>query len=193
MASPYWGASLSRRWQVFERGPVKGLSDSDWRQKPARDALSVTRGTLLLNSGCAFPCSANRAIGEVTIRHWSNGGIRLPNHGQDFATLTSGSTRDCLASVARTNTQSTPHSISTGRWPPTAELRKRSLAMSDNQLEQIIGKARRLKELRRAKERVRQLERECAENPQGLRSQPGSPNSYARRQAVDWRISPVPI
>ena len=30
--------------------------------------------------------------------------------------------------------------------------------MSDNQLEQIIGKARRLKELRRAKERIRQLE-----------------------------------
>lgn len=22
------------------------------------------------------------------MRHWSNGGIRLPNHGQDFATLT---------------------------------------------------------------------------------------------------------
>jgi len=22
------------------------------------------------------------------VRHWSNGGIRLPNHGQDFATLT---------------------------------------------------------------------------------------------------------
>ena len=32
--------------------------------------------------------------------------------------------------------------------------------MSDDEFEQIIGKARRLKELRRAKERVRQLERE---------------------------------
>jgi hypothetical protein len=27
-------------------------------------------------------------VGEVTMRHWSNGGIRLPNHGQDFATFT---------------------------------------------------------------------------------------------------------
>ena len=27
-------------------------------------------------------------IGELTFRHWSNGGIRLPNHGQDFVTLT---------------------------------------------------------------------------------------------------------
>ncbi|TLY76851.1 MAG: hypothetical protein E6K43_00915 [Gammaproteobacteria bacterium] len=25
---------------------------------------------------------------RLTMRHWSNGGIRLPNHGQDFATLT---------------------------------------------------------------------------------------------------------
>ena len=33
-----------------------------------------------------FP--GNRAVAELTMRHWSNGGIRLPNHGQDFATLT---------------------------------------------------------------------------------------------------------
>src|SRR3984893_11853523 len=25
MAEPYWGVSLSRRWQLFERGPVKGF------------------------------------------------------------------------------------------------------------------------------------------------------------------------
>jgi hypothetical protein len=37
--------------------------------------------------------------------------------------------------------------------------------MSHNELEQIIGKARRLKELRRAKERVRQLERELRGEP----------------------------
>ena len=37
--------------------------------------------------------------------------------------------------------------------------------MSDNQLEQIIGKARRLRELRRAKERIRQLERELRGEP----------------------------
>jgi hypothetical protein len=37
--------------------------------------------------------------------------------------------------------------------------------MCDNELEQIIGKARRLKELRRAKERVRQLERALRGEP----------------------------
>ena len=44
--------------------------------------------------------------------------------------------------------------------------------MSDNELEQIIGKARRLKELRRAKERVRQLER-------ALRGEPPRPEEPA--------------
>jgi hypothetical protein len=37
--------------------------------------------------------------------------------------------------------------------------------MNDYELEQIIGKARRLKELRRAKQRVRQLERELRGGP----------------------------
>ena len=35
-----------------------------------------------------FPLPCNRVVGELTFRHWSNGGIRLPNHGQDFVTLT---------------------------------------------------------------------------------------------------------
>jgi len=63
--------------------------------------------------------------------------------------------------------------------------------MSDDALQQVIGKARRLKQLRRAKERVSQLERNCAEHLQSLRSQPGSPNSYACRQALGRRISPA--
>jgi hypothetical protein len=37
--------------------------------------------------------------------------------------------------------------------------------MSDDELQRVIGKARRLKELRRAKERVRQLERELRGEP----------------------------
>ena len=27
---------------------------------------------------------------ELSVRHWSNGGIRLPNRGQDFATFSYG-------------------------------------------------------------------------------------------------------
>ena len=35
-----------------------------------------------------FRFPGNRAVAELTVRHWSNAGIRLPNHGQDFGTLT---------------------------------------------------------------------------------------------------------
>jgi len=73
---------------VFERGPVKGFVGFGLAAKTRSDALSVTRWDFASQLGLRFPLLRNRAIGEVTIRHWSNGGIRLPNHGQDFATLT---------------------------------------------------------------------------------------------------------
>jgi hypothetical protein len=38
--------------------------------------------------GLRFPLPGNHLAGELTFRHWSNGGIRLPNHGEDFVTLT---------------------------------------------------------------------------------------------------------
>jgi len=41
----------------------------------------------------------------------------------------------------------------------------KAFAMSDEQLERVIGKARKLNELRRAKDRVRQLERELRGDP----------------------------
>ena len=88
MASPYWGASLSRRWQLFESGPVKGFVGFGLAAKTRSDTLSVTRWDFASQLGLRFPLLGDRAIGELTIRHWSNGGIRLPNHGQDFATLT---------------------------------------------------------------------------------------------------------
>jgi Lipid A 3-O-deacylase (PagL) len=52
------------------------------------DSLSVTRLNFASQRGVRFPLPDNRAVGELTFRHWSNGGIRLPNHGQDFVTLT---------------------------------------------------------------------------------------------------------
>jgi hypothetical protein len=88
MANPYWGASLSRRWQLFERGPVKGFFGLGLAAKTESDTLSVTRWDFASQLGLRFRVPGNRVIGEVTMRHWSNGGIRLPNHGQDFATVT---------------------------------------------------------------------------------------------------------
>src|SRR6266480_1685935 len=88
MADPYWGVSLSRRWQLFERGPVKGFFGFGMAGKTKSDALSTTRWDFASQLGLRFRLPGNRAMGELTMRHWSNGGIRLPNHGQDFATLT---------------------------------------------------------------------------------------------------------
>lgn len=88
MADPYWGASLSRRWQLFESGPVKGFVGFGLAGKTKSDQLSTTRWDFASQLGLRFHLPGNRAVAELTMRHWSNGGVRLPNHGQDFATLT---------------------------------------------------------------------------------------------------------
>ena len=88
LAEPYWGLSLSRRWQLFESGPVKGFIGFGLAGKTKSDELSATRWDFASQLGLRFRLPGNRAIAELTLRHWSNGGVRLPNHGQDFATLT---------------------------------------------------------------------------------------------------------
>jgi hypothetical protein len=88
MADPYWGLSLSRRWRIFTRGPVKGFFGFGISAKSEADELSITRLNFASQLGVRFPLPGNRVIAELTFRHWSNGGIRLPNHGQDFVTFT---------------------------------------------------------------------------------------------------------
>ena len=88
MADPYWGLSLSRRWRLFDRGPVRGFFGFGIAAKTESDQLSVTRLDFASQLGMRFPLPGGHTIGELTFRHWSNAGIRLPNHGQDFVTLT---------------------------------------------------------------------------------------------------------
>ena len=88
MADPYWGMSLSRRWRLFSRGPVRGFFGFGVAAKTESNQLSVTRLDFASQLGVRFPMPGNHLVGELTFRHWSNGGIRLPNHGQDFVTLT---------------------------------------------------------------------------------------------------------
>jgi len=88
LANPYWGASLSRRWRLFERGPVEGFVGFGLSVKTESDTLSSTPWDFASQPGLRFQLLANRVVGELTMRHWSNGGIRLPNHGQDFVTVT---------------------------------------------------------------------------------------------------------
>jgi hypothetical protein len=65
--------------------------------------------------------------------------------------------------------------------------------MGDDQLEQAIGKARKLKQLRRAKDRVRQLERELRGEPAKLAESTYVPE-FLRRQATSGlaNLSAVP-
>jgi hypothetical protein len=88
MADPYWGMSLSRRWRLYERGPTRLFFGFGFAAKTKSDQLSSTRLDFAEQLGVRFRLPGNRVVGELTMRHWSNGGIRLPNHGQDFATLT---------------------------------------------------------------------------------------------------------
>ena len=124
-AYPYWGTSLSRRWQLFERGPVQGFFGFGLSEKTESDTLSVTRWDFASQLGLRFHLLANRAVGEVTLRHWSNGGIRLPNHGQDFATVTISAIPGYLAAVMPAKPHSR-HSLAIACWPPTTSARRDS-------------------------------------------------------------------
>ena len=87
MADPYWGASLSRRWRLFARGPLTAFFGFGLAAKTESDQLSCTRLDFASQLGLRMLLPGNHVV-ELTMRHWSNAGIRLPNHGQDFLTLT---------------------------------------------------------------------------------------------------------
>jgi hypothetical protein len=105
LADPYRGVSLSRRWQLFESGPVKGFVGFGLAGRTKSDELSATRWDFASQLGLRFRLPGNRAIAALTKRHWSNGDIRPPNHGQDFATLTV-RLNSGLFGVGETNRQS---------------------------------------------------------------------------------------
>ena len=88
MANPYWAVSASRRWQVFARGPVSGFFGFGLAYRSESDDLSATRWDFASQLGARFQLPMAGSVAELTVRHWSNGGVRLPNHGQDFVTLT---------------------------------------------------------------------------------------------------------
>jgi hypothetical protein len=88
MADPYWGFSLSRRWHLFQRGPVEGLFGFGVALRTESDLVSATRWDFASQFALRFQLPGQVAVGELTLRHWSNGGVRLPNHGQDLVTFT---------------------------------------------------------------------------------------------------------
>jgi len=76
------------------------------------------------SSGCAFGFPEKVAVGELTVRHWSNAGIRLPNHGQDFVTLTIRLNSGRFESISEPDPTRTDDSIPGTRCSQKASSRK---------------------------------------------------------------------
>jgi Lipid A 3-O-deacylase (PagL) len=89
LAEPYWGVSASRRWQLFARPTWQLFFGFGASYKAQEDALNSTRW----NFASQLTVKLRRPSGkgsemEFALRHWSNAGIRTPNRGQDFFTVT---------------------------------------------------------------------------------------------------------
>jgi hypothetical protein len=88
VARPYWGASLSRRFPFFERGPIRAIFGFGVSYRTEQDILSSTHWNFSSQLGLRFQSPEIPVIVELSARHWSNGGVRTPNRGQDFTILT---------------------------------------------------------------------------------------------------------
>jgi hypothetical protein len=88
VAQPYWGASLSRRFQLFERGPLRAIFGFGLSYRTETDVLSATNWNFSSQFGLRYRTPQFPATIELSARHWSNGGVRTPNRGQDFTILT---------------------------------------------------------------------------------------------------------
>jgi hypothetical protein len=87
-ANPYWGASLSRRWQLLHRGPVRAFLGFGVSYKTETDVLSATSWNFASQLGIRVQPERSPVSFELSSRHWSNGGVKTPNRGQDFTILT---------------------------------------------------------------------------------------------------------
>jgi len=87
LANPYWGFSASRRFALISQPHWRLLVGVGVSYKTERDTASASRWDFAEQLGVRIMPTSSVAI-ELLARHWSDAGIRLPNHGQDFATLT---------------------------------------------------------------------------------------------------------
>jgi hypothetical protein len=88
VARPYWAASMSRRFKLYESGPLRAIFGFGLSYRTETDVLSATHWNFSSQLGLRFQSPQFPAIFELSARHWSNGGVRTPNRGQDFTILT---------------------------------------------------------------------------------------------------------
>jgi len=87
VANPYWGFSASRRWEWFRHRYWRVVVGLGGAYRSEEDRLSASHWDFAEQLGLRITPSSHTAI-ELCLRHWSNAGLRLPNRGQDFATVT---------------------------------------------------------------------------------------------------------
>jgi hypothetical protein len=88
VADPYWGLSASRRWLLLDRGPARAFFGFGLAYRTESDILSATRWDFASQLALHVRLPRRGSAVEFALRHWSNGGAKQPNHGQDFVTLT---------------------------------------------------------------------------------------------------------
>lgn len=86
-ANPYWGFSASRRFELFKHRHWRLLAGIGASYKTEEDTLSSSLWNISEQLGVRITPIPGLHF-DLVGRHWSNGGLKLPNHGQDFATLT---------------------------------------------------------------------------------------------------------
>lgn len=86
VARPYWGFSANRRFELFGPPAARVFIGVGASYKTETDALNSTRWNFAEQLGVRFRLTGASGL-ELCLRHWSNAGIRLPNHGQDFFTV----------------------------------------------------------------------------------------------------------
>ena len=88
VARPNWGFSVTRRWELLGPPALRLFIGIGASYKTETDELNSTHWNLAEQLGLRLRLTRGGAGLELCLRHWSNAGLRLPNHGQDFFTLT---------------------------------------------------------------------------------------------------------
>lgn len=86
-ADTYWGLSATRRWTLARRAQWQLFFGFGASFKTESDELSASRWNFAEQVGVQIGRPSTGSAVELCVRHWSNAGIKLPNRGMNFITL----------------------------------------------------------------------------------------------------------
>lgn len=87
LASPHWGFSLSRRWRLVTLPSFRLYFGLGASYKTETDGLDGSHWNFAEQLAFRWERRHGPSL-ELSIRHWSNADLKMPNRGQDFAALT---------------------------------------------------------------------------------------------------------